>query len=267
MNAKILSFNCLREANLRRLPEFKNNRGQIAHSHPEGRDWTPAQWLQAIVGELGEYANFRKKYERLDIDPDEFLTEAKRELADVVIYLDILSHNLGINLGEAVREKFNATSLKAGSTVRITPDDQVIQVDVSSTDWINYVYDQKGNRINHNGRPLFKIHPTHNVGSDFQCIHCLLCQWEESILHECVDTMKTNSLIPKDANLATAAPLSNDLNVMPLLEVASTLGHHWLAGSVRCQRCDATRDSVLGSPFACSRSKVTKPNGTTRETV
>ena len=49
-----LSFNTLRQANLRRLPEFKNSKGEPAHSEPDGSDWSPAQWLQALAGEVGD---------------------------------------------------------------------------------------------------------------------------------------------------------------------------------------------------------------------
>jgi NTP pyrophosphatase (non-canonical NTP hydrolase) len=117
-----LTFNTLRVANTARLPEFKNKHGGLAHSLPDGSDWSPAQWLQAVVGELGEYANIRKKYERGDIDATEFWREARDELADVVTYLDILAMQLGIDLGMAVTEKFNRVSVRVGSTVRISPD-------------------------------------------------------------------------------------------------------------------------------------------------
>lgn len=118
-----LSFNTLRGANMARLPQFKNRKGETAHSIPDGSDWSPAQWCQAVLGELGEYANIRKKYERGDIDESEFKEEAAKELADVVAYLDILAGQLGINLGEAVKNKFNIVSKRVGSTVYIGDDD------------------------------------------------------------------------------------------------------------------------------------------------
>ncbi len=114
-----LTFNTLRDGNVARLPEFKNRLGQSAHSKADGSDWSPAQWLQAVVGELGEYANLRKKFERGDIDAEEFLREAADELADVTIYLDLLAMQLGIDLGGAVIGKFNRVSVRVGSTVRI----------------------------------------------------------------------------------------------------------------------------------------------------
>lgn len=113
----ILSFDTLRRANMLRLPQFRNSRGVLAHSREDGSDWSPAEWLQAVVGELGEYANFAKKYKRGDLDKEQFLAEARRELADVIIYLDILAAQWSIDLDEAVREKFNAVSERVGSNV------------------------------------------------------------------------------------------------------------------------------------------------------
>jgi len=130
-----LSFDTLRKANIARLPQFKNKHGVIAHSEPDGSDWSPAQWLQALVGELGEFANIRKKYERGDLSFDEYEIEARKELADVQCYLDILArrcldarrlpgcfdkaHPTGVDLGAAVRDKFNEVSDRVGCSVKI----------------------------------------------------------------------------------------------------------------------------------------------------
>lgn len=114
-----LTFNVLRGANKARLPQFKNKHGQPAHSEADGSDWTPAQWLQAVLGELGEYANIRKKFERGDLSEGEFKDAAAKELADVQTYLDILAYRLGIDLGQATTDKFNEVSERVGSTVRI----------------------------------------------------------------------------------------------------------------------------------------------------
>lgn len=118
-----LTFRTLRDANIKRLPLFKNNKGVLAHSKKDGSDWSPAQWLQAIVGELGEYANLRKKVERGDITFEEAKPLLADELADVVIYLDILATQLGITLGEAVMQKWNKTSIKAGVNMYIDAED------------------------------------------------------------------------------------------------------------------------------------------------
>lgn len=89
-------FPLLREANMMRLPTHRNKRNELSHSEPDGSDWSPAQWQQAMVGELGEYANERKKYERGDWTWEEFIPLAASELSDTATYLDILAsqHNI-----------------------------------------------------------------------------------------------------------------------------------------------------------------------------
>lgn len=134
-----LSFDTLRAANKARLPLFKNKHGHAAHSQPDGSDWSPAQWLQAVVGELGEFANIRKKFERGDLSFGEYRLLAAKELADVQIYLDLLAlrcldsdlgdgsravDRYGINLAQAVTDKFNEVSRRVQAPVWIY-DDQV----------------------------------------------------------------------------------------------------------------------------------------------
>jgi NTP pyrophosphatase (non-canonical NTP hydrolase) len=118
-----LTFRTLRDANLQRLPLFKDAKGRTCHGEKDGSDWSPAQWLQAVVGELGEYANLRKKCERGDLTPEEAKPMLADELADVVIYLDILAAQLGIDLGNAVMHKWNKTSEKVGAPLRIDAED------------------------------------------------------------------------------------------------------------------------------------------------
>lgn len=121
-----LTFNVLRQANLKRLPLFRNRHGALAHTKADGSDWTPAQWLQAVVGELGEYANKRKKFERGDLSADEFQREAESELADVQIYLDLLAHSVGVDLGRATIDTFNVVSRRVGAP---------IVIDENGSDW------------------------------------------------------------------------------------------------------------------------------------
>ena len=123
MAANGLTFRTLRAANMQRLPLFRDAKGRTCHTEGDGSDWSPAQWLQAVVGELGEYANLRKKCERGDITPEEAKPMLADELADVVIYLDILAAQLGVDLGEAVMSKWNRTSEKVGAPLRIDAED------------------------------------------------------------------------------------------------------------------------------------------------
>jgi NTP pyrophosphatase (non-canonical NTP hydrolase) len=81
--------------------------------------WTPCDWACAMAGECGEVCNAVKKMKRMENgtntakDP-QTVEEAKAiiadELADTIIYADLLAARLRINLGEAVRKKFNEVS-------------------------------------------------------------------------------------------------------------------------------------------------------------
>ena len=114
-----LTFTALREANVLRLPEFKNAKGEPAHSKPDGSDWLLSGWSNAVLGELGEAANIIKKVERGDLSLDEARGALAKELADAVTYLDILAFRSGIDLGDAVLGKWNEISRRVGSSLRL----------------------------------------------------------------------------------------------------------------------------------------------------
>lgn len=101
---------------MRRIPKFRDKHGNLCHN-ADGSDWSRSDWLEAIVGELGEYANESKKHRRGDLTHAEFIDKAAKELADVQIYLDILAFRLGIDLGEATRAKFNEVSKRVGDDI------------------------------------------------------------------------------------------------------------------------------------------------------
>ena len=113
-----LGFDVLRGANIQRIPTFKNKKGEVIHK-ADGSDWSISDWYEAMSGEMGEFANFHKKFRRHELTEEEFLIEAKKELADVQIYLDILAYRLGIDLGKAVVDKFNEVSNRVGSPIFI----------------------------------------------------------------------------------------------------------------------------------------------------
>ncbi|MDZ7711723.1 MAG: MazG-like family protein [Rhodovibrio sp.] len=68
-----------------------------------------------MSGETGELANLLKKVQRGDVSRND--PRIADEFADVLIYLDLLAAEMGVNLSEAVTCKFNQTSEKVGSTV------------------------------------------------------------------------------------------------------------------------------------------------------
>lgn len=121
-----LTFEALRGANLARLPQFKNARGEPAHSTTDGSDWSLSAWSNAVLGELGEAANLIKKIERGDMTLEEARPALSREFADVQTYLDILAFRAGVDLGEATLIKWNEVSERVGSSVRLLPDGWLI---------------------------------------------------------------------------------------------------------------------------------------------
>lgn len=110
----MLTFDHLREVNTERCEES---------FHPI-EDWSLTDWGCAAAGEMGELCNSIKKIRRLETgahwQPSDaslpLMQMAADEMADVVIYLDLLATRMGIDLGEAVKKKFNETSKKVGST-------------------------------------------------------------------------------------------------------------------------------------------------------
>lgn len=84
-------------------------------------DWTLSDWMTAAMGELGEAANVAKKLNRIrdGIPGNDKLESQLRydlgdEIADTVIYLDLLAQSQGFDLAELVVSKFNRTSKKIG---------------------------------------------------------------------------------------------------------------------------------------------------------
>lgn len=76
-----------------------------------------------LAGEVGEACNIIKKLERerLGIRGSRAtLAQLAEELADVVICADLIAMAYGIDLNEAVANKFNATSEKVGLQTRMT---------------------------------------------------------------------------------------------------------------------------------------------------
>ena len=75
-----------------------------------------------FAGEAGELCNELKKLERSRLGMAggrDSLGELTEELADVIVCIDLIAMDLGIDLEEAVREKFNKTSEKYGLVTRI----------------------------------------------------------------------------------------------------------------------------------------------------
>ncbi len=94
-----MNLDDLRKANLERLPLL----------HSKTQKWTEMEWACAAAGEMGELCNAVKKARRDRASNEEEIGE---EIADVIIYLDIIASFRGLKLVDLIRYKFNKTSLK-----------------------------------------------------------------------------------------------------------------------------------------------------------
>lgn len=121
------------------LRHMDTSRAKRWHGSDPAFGWTVMEWASAAAGEAGEMldeaikcfllstraaaavgraANIAKKIRRVEQNLErkspeglpEFKEKLAEECADVVIYLDLLCSQQGIDLGEAVRAKFNKVS-------------------------------------------------------------------------------------------------------------------------------------------------------------
>ncbi|HEX9768481.1 MAG TPA: MazG-like family protein [Kiloniellales bacterium] len=114
---KALTFSDLRRANLARVKRW----------HPGGlADWSLADWACAMAGEAGEACNVVKKLNRErdriagnTANAEQLQVALAREIADTLIYLDLLAARAGIDLDRAVVKTFNAKSIKVGFPERL----------------------------------------------------------------------------------------------------------------------------------------------------
>ena len=97
----------LRKANVKRcVQDFKHSLD----------DWSEMEWGCAAAGEMGELCNLLKKRKRGEDIP---LKAVMDEIADVIIYLDLLAAKLGVHLSGPIRDKFNEVSERRHSNIRL----------------------------------------------------------------------------------------------------------------------------------------------------
>lgn len=103
----------LRQANATRQDEWENAKGKLNLSY----------FGNAIAGEVGEACNIIKKIERERLGlrgSRATLSELAEELADVIIYIDLLAADCNIDLEQAIKIKFNRTSDKYNLGTKIS---------------------------------------------------------------------------------------------------------------------------------------------------
>lgn len=117
-----MRFADLRKANVVRLRRWHR---------PGTLPWVGVDWSNAMCGEAGETANVVKKIRRIETGTgdaarrniDDLRAQLADELADTVIYADLLADYYGIDLGAAVVAKFNAVSEREGFPERLSDDE------------------------------------------------------------------------------------------------------------------------------------------------
>ncbi len=113
----MLDFKTLRDANLARCSRW----------HPGGvNDWSMSDWATAVAGELGEACNVIKKLNRVrdglpgnTVSEETLKLQLGAEIADTMIYLDLLAARAGLDLAAHVIGKFNAVSVRMGFPERL----------------------------------------------------------------------------------------------------------------------------------------------------
>ena len=81
-------------------------------------DWSLPEWGNAVAGEVGEMCNIIKKIHRSDdlMDPKKQLAD---EMADIIIYLDLMAAREEIDLSTSIVQKFNEKSSKMNCNIKI----------------------------------------------------------------------------------------------------------------------------------------------------
>lgn len=84
-------------------------------AHATIEEWSEADWMNAVVGELGELANLLKKRRRGEYIAQQDVSD---EWADVFTYLDLLGRRLNLDPQNAVMGKFHRVSERIGWSVK-----------------------------------------------------------------------------------------------------------------------------------------------------
>ena len=107
------------------------NIARAIHWHKSDLDsWSPAEWGNALAGEVGELCNVLKKILRHDKGIQqlaveqgkpyeggrraELIEDAANEIADAYTYLDLVAARLGLDVQQCVVRKFNEISEREG---------------------------------------------------------------------------------------------------------------------------------------------------------
>ncbi len=108
----------------------EKNRQRCMESFHSLHIWDPWDWTNAMAGECGEACNLAKKLHRIEIkdsilgqwnkqNKGELVEKLLCEVADTVVYADLLCSRMGVNLEDYIKKVFNRKSVKIGSHVSL----------------------------------------------------------------------------------------------------------------------------------------------------
>ena len=110
------------------------NKQRANRWHGNFESWSGLEWAGALCGEAGEAANIAKKLKRIESNIDgnvwsehplqmyQLKEKLASECADTFLYLTLLASRYGIDLEEAIVDKFNAKSKEMGFPERMVYD-------------------------------------------------------------------------------------------------------------------------------------------------
>jgi NTP pyrophosphatase (non-canonical NTP hydrolase) len=92
--------------------------------HPGGvEDWSLSDWAVAAAGEMGEVCDAIKKLNRtrdgIKASKTATIEDVGKEIADTVLYLDLLAQRIGFNLADLIEQKFNEVSAREGFDITL----------------------------------------------------------------------------------------------------------------------------------------------------
>lgn len=99
--------------------------------HPHGTETVPIAYrYMELAGEAGEVCNAGKKLMRHEMgsaggSPDQ--TNLREELGDVIICCELIAQHYGIDLWDAVVEKYNKTSEKMDFPIKLDEEGNIVK--------------------------------------------------------------------------------------------------------------------------------------------
>lgn len=267
--APCLTFAQLRDANVKRIPTFRNAKG-VPYHKPDGSGWTLGEWINALGGEVGETANIIKKIQRGDCRLPDVVRDIMDEVADIQTYLDIVAYRFGLVIFEG--KSFNdlrAATIKRYHSAKRTRHGSIGEMSSRLMRWagdLSFIADQI--RDNDNSRhPIRKDSVESRV---LKYIHSMQLELD-FVAYACgIDLGKATAIKFNTVSVRVGSPIFIDLADMGRPIKCVSCGHvfkfdrstasphlmyegsHW---AQRCPKCNelAKLMMVPGEPYEIAK--------------